>query len=216
MYRIITIEREYGCGGAAIAAELAKRLGWKLWDQKLTEEIAKEANVDPAIVSRHEERCDTTFHRLARVFWRGSFEHSVPGQVMGTFDADAMVSVMQRLLTKIAKDGNCIIVGRGAPYFLRQRGDVFHVFLYAPRAEKLRRVMQLGKTQSEAEELLDTIDRDRIAFVKRYFDADWPTRCLYHMMINTSVGDEPVVSTVLDTMHLLEKQRTPQYLQTCQ
>lgn len=39
--RIITIEREYGCGEAGIARELAARLGWKLWDQLLTQEIAR-------------------------------------------------------------------------------------------------------------------------------------------------------------------------------
>ena len=39
--RTITVEREYGSGGALIARRLAERLGWKLWDQELTAEIAK-------------------------------------------------------------------------------------------------------------------------------------------------------------------------------
>ena len=41
MIKIITIEREYGSGGGEIAQLLAKQLGWKLWDQVLTEEIAR-------------------------------------------------------------------------------------------------------------------------------------------------------------------------------
>jgi hypothetical protein len=53
--------------------------------------------------------------------------------------------------------------------------------------------------------LVDTVDRDRIEFVKHYFGADWPTRSLYHMMINTVVGDEIVISTILETMQRLEK-----------
>ena len=52
MFRLITIEREYGCGGAPIAAQLADHLGWKLWDHRLTEEIARLANVDPSAVRR--------------------------------------------------------------------------------------------------------------------------------------------------------------------
>jgi len=106
---------------------------------------------------------------------------------------------------KVAEAGNCVIVGRGAPYFLRQRADAFHVFLYAPHAEKLSRLLRLGKNRKDAEELLDTIDRDRMTFVKRYFGADWPTRCLYHMMINTAVGNESVISMILSTMHTLER-----------
>ena len=68
MFRLITIEREYGCGGGAIAAELAHRLGWKLWDRLLTEEIARLANVELSAVSRCEERMDSSFYRLAKSF----------------------------------------------------------------------------------------------------------------------------------------------------
>ena len=50
----------------------------------------------------------------------------------------------------------------------------------------------------------DTVDRERIAFVKHYFNADWPTRSLYHVMINTAVGNEAVIQTILNTMHLVD------------
>ena len=53
-----------------------------------------------------------------------------------------------------------------------------------------------------AKELL--VDLERIAFVKHYFGADWPTRSLYHVMINTAVGNESVIETILNTMHLIE------------
>jgi predicted double-glycine peptidase len=76
MFRLITIEREYGCGAACIAAQLADHLGWKLWDQLLTEEIARQANVDPSAVMRCDERMDSRFHRFAKTFWRGSYERS--------------------------------------------------------------------------------------------------------------------------------------------
>ena len=49
--------------------------------------------------------------------------------------------------------------------------------------------------------MVDTVDRERMAYVKHYFNADWPTRSLYHMMMNTAVGNEPVINTILDTMH---------------
>lgn len=207
MYRIITIEREFGCGAACIAAELSGRLDWKLWDRELTEEIAREAQVDRSVVERCEERCDTTFQRLARVFWRGSFEGAAPAGGIETFDTDRMVAIMQKVLQRAAAAGNSVFVGRGAPYLLRERSDAFHVFLYAPRAEKLRRLLGSGKDQREAEMMLESVDRDRIAFVKRYFGADWPTRSLYHMMINTAIGDENVISLVLNTMRTLEKGR---------
>jgi cytidylate kinase len=203
MFRLVTIEREYGCGAASIAAQLAKQLGWKLWDHLLTEEIARLAQVDPSAVMRCDERMDSRLHRLSKAFWRGSYERSSP---LGTqvFDTDRMVGMMQEIMNKLAREGNAVVVGRGAPYFLREHPTAFHVFLYAPRAEKIRRTIAEGYSEQEAEEMVDSVDRERIAYVKHYFNADWPTRSLYHMMINTAVGNEPVVKTILDTMHLVE------------
>lgn len=203
MFRLISLEREHGCGGASIAAQLADRLGWKLWDHLLTEEIARLANVTPSAVMRCDERMDSRLHRLSKVFWRGSYERNSPiaSQV---FDTDRMMHMMQDIMDRIGREGNAIVVGRGAPYFLRENPDAFHVFLYAPRAEKIRRVIADGLSEQEAEERVDSIDRERIAYVKHYFGADWPTRSLYHMMMNTAVGNDAVVETILSTMHRLE------------
>jgi len=204
MFRLVTIEREYGCGGATIAAQLADRLGWKLWDHLLTEEIARLANVECAAVMRCDERMDSRLHRLAKSFWRGSYERNSAAIGSQVFDTDCMMSMMQETMNKIAREGNAVVVGRGAPYLLRESPNAFHVFLYAPRSEKIRRVMVEGHSREDAEEQVDSVDRERIAYVKHYFNADWPTRSLYHVMLNTAVGNEPVVQTILDTMRLVE------------
>jgi cytidylate kinase len=203
MFRVITIEREFGCGAPHIASQLAQTLGWKLWDHLLTEEIARIANVDPSAVKRCDERMDSRLHRLAKTFWRGSYERSA---ALGTqiFDTDRMMSMMQEIMNHVAREGNAVIVGRGGPYFLREHAEAYHVFLYAPRSEKIRRTMAEGHSQHEAEEMVDSIDRERAAYIKHYFNADWPTRSLYHLMVNTAVGNAPVIQTILDTMHLVE------------
>jgi cytidylate kinase len=209
VFRIVTVEREFGCGAPAIAADLARSLGWKLWDQELTQEIAKVANVDCSEVERHEEKVDSRLYRIARVFWRGSYERATPLSEAQAFDADCMLRMMQEIMERIAQEGNAVIVGRGAPYLLRERSDSFHVFMYAPRPEKIRRVMAGGKSAKEAEELVDSIDRERMAYVKHYFDAEWPNRTLYHLMINTAIGNQNVLDCMLRTMRLLNEHVPP-------
>ena len=208
MFRILTLEREFGSGAAAIAAELADRLGWKLWDQNLTSIIATRANVSPDKVALCDERMDSRVYRLAKVFWRGSYERSLPLADSHAFDTDRMVRMMEQIMHEIAEEGNAVIVGRGAPYFLRNRADAFHVFAYAPHDEKIRRLLEIGKSREEAEELVQNVDKDRIAYIKYYFNADWPTRALYHLMINTAMGDENVIHSILETMHRLERQES--------
>lgn len=201
MFRVITIEREYGSGAAAIAARLSQHLGWKLWDHLLTEEIARIAKVAPAAVKRCDERMDSPLHRLAKAFWRGSYERNSAALGSQIFDTDRMMSMMQDIMNHVAREGNAVVVGRGGPYFLRENADAFHVFLYAPRAEKIRRTIAEGHSEGEAEDLVDSVDRERAAYIKHYFNADWPTRSLYHMMLNTAVGNDAVIETILSTMH---------------
>ena len=203
MIRIITIEREYGAGGSGIARKLAERLNWKLWDQDLTSEIARMARCDRQSVERLEERIDPLFYRLMKVFMRGSYERSLPVTGLEHLDADSMVVFMQRVIEGAATAGNCVIVGRGSPYLLRAHQDAFHVFIYAPLEEKIRRVRELGKTEAEAVELVNTIDHERATFVKKYFGKEFPTRHYYHLMLNSVVGDEVVIQTILDAVGTL-------------
>lgn len=209
MIRTITVEREYGAGGGVIAKKLADRLGWKLWDQALTSEIARVANVDQSVVERMDERCDSLFYRLMKVFMRGSMEQSLAVRGMDHFDADSMVEFMRRVISGAASEGNSVIVGRGAPFLLRGRPDTFHVFVYAPIEEKIRRLRQAGKTEDEAIDEIARVDRQRVIFVRKYFGMEWPTRELYHMMINSTVGDDVVIDTILNGIHSIEAQKIP-------
>lgn len=204
MFRIIAVEREFGSGGGGIACELSRRLGWKLWDQQLTCEIARRAQVTESAVALCDERVDGRLYRLAKAFWRGSYERGMAIDNSRAFDTDHMMAMVEEIMRNIAQEGKAVVVGRGGPFFLRDREDTFRVFTYAPRDEKIRRLGALGKAREEAEDLVDNVDRERVAYIKHYFNADWPVRALYHMMINTVVGDEKVIDAILSSMQTLE------------
>ena len=209
--RTITVEREYGSGGALIARRLAEHLGWKLWDEELTAEIARIAKVDHKAARLCDERMDPLIYRLFRVFARGSYERALPVEgVSSRFDADQMVAMLQDVIEDVASRGNCVIVGRGAPYILRNHADAFHVFIYAPRDEKIRRIKTLGKTEKEAAQLVAEVDAERASFIRHYFGAEWPCRALYNAMINSKFGDEYVIQMILQHVDALEKLHSPQ------
>jgi cytidylate kinase len=206
MIRVLTIEREYGSGGADIARKLAERLGWKLWDQLMTDEIARQMDCESRAVEQHEERRNPLYYRLFKAFMRGSFEGSLNAPRLKIVDAECIREVAERVVRAAAKEGNSVIVGRGSAYYLRDHPDAFHVFVYAPFEEKVNRLRAMGKTEEEAIELAETVDRDRAAFIKQYFDVDWPTRHFFHLMVNSTIGDEAVVQTILNAVALFEKQ----------
>jgi len=204
MIRVVTVEREYGSGGGEIAARLAGQLGWKLWDQVLTEEIARLAKCPKAIVEGREEKTDPLYYRLFKSFLRGSYEGSLNAHKLNLVDSESILKITEKVVEHAAGKGNCVIVGRGSQHFLANRQDALRVFLYAPRENKVRRLISRGKEEKEAEELVDTVDRERADFIQKYFHAEWPNRSLYHAMINTAPGDEAVVQAILSFMKIVD------------
>jgi cytidylate kinase len=206
MINIVTIEREYGSGGGEIAQRLANQLGWKLWDQLLTEEIARLANCPKAVVEVREERTDPMYYRLFKSFLRGSYEGSLNAHKLNLVDSESILKFTERVVQHAATTGNSVIVGRGSQHFLRNRPDTLRVFLYAPREDKVRRLLTRGKSAKEAEQLVDTVDRERVDFIQKYFHVEWPDRAVYHTLINTAIGDAAVVHIILDFMKTIEAQ----------
>jgi len=200
MKQILLIDREFGAGGSTIGEALAKRLGWKLFDEALSQEVARLARIPVQVCKRREERTDPLLQRLTNLIWRGSLVPHLPSPDLAVLDTDRLVSLVQRVVEGAAKECPCVIVGRGAPYFLRDRPNRFSVFLYASRDLRFRRVFKRVGDRKEAARLVDTMDEERRKFVKRYFGHEWPDRQLFHAMLNTGVGDDITVETIL---HLL-------------
>ena len=207
MIKVLTIEREYGSGANVIAQHVAERLGWKLWDQALTDEVARYLECDRRQVERREERRDPFHYRLLKSFLHGSFEGSMNTPEIKIADAEGIRRVTERLVRKAAAEGSAVIVGRGAAHYLHDEPDAFHVFIYAPFEEKVRRVESEGKSESEAMNLVENVDRDRTAFIKQHFAIDWPCRPFFHLMVNSTVGVDAAVETIVNGMAAMGKRR---------
>jgi cytidylate kinase len=197
---VVTLEREYGSGGSVIAAKLAARLGWKLWDQRLTEEIARRLGCECRAVEEREEKRDPAYYRLLKAFMKGSFEGSLNAPRLNLVDTECVRNVVQKLLPEIVRAGHSVIVGRGSAYYLSGRPEVFHVFVYAPFEERVKRLQSTGKSEQQANDLAETVDRGRALFIKQYFNVEWPARGRFHLMVNSAMGDDVAVATLLDAM----------------
>ena len=208
MIRIITIEREYGSGGAEIAKRVAARLGWKLYDQLLTNEIARLMDCDCRVVEEHEEKRDPLYYRLFKSFMRGSYEGSLNAPRLKMADTDCIREVAERVVKDVAERGQCVIVGRGSAYYLQGRTDAFHAFVYAPLGEKVQRLRGTGKSEREAFQQAETVDLDRAAFIKQYFGVEWPDRHRFHIMINSTMGEDAAVDLILEGIAMFEKPQT--------
>jgi len=151
MVHAITIEREFGCGASEIASLVASRLGWNLWDERLTQEIARLTESTPQAVEQREWRTDPIVYRVFKDFLRGAFEGGLPPtNRLHMLDARRIAAVSEIAVKAALSSGPSVIVGQGSQFFLRDRKDAFHVFFYASRDYKIRRQISRGETQDRA------------------------------------------------------------------
>jgi hypothetical protein len=120
MVHAITIERELGCGGSEIAGLVASRLGWNLWGEGLTQEIARLTESTREAVEQREWRTDSLVYRLFQDFLRGGFEGGLPpSSRLHLLDARHIASVSERAVKTAFSGSPSVIVGRGSQYVLR-------------------------------------------------------------------------------------------------
>jgi hypothetical protein len=206
MIQAITIEREFGCGASEIASLVASRLGWSLWDERLTQEIARLTESTPQVVEQREWRTDPVVYRIFKNFLRGGFEGGLPPTSrLHLLDARRIAAVSETAVKTALSSGPSVIVGRGSQFFLRNRKDVFHVFLYASRDYKIRKLISKGETQDKAIEQVDTTDKARAAFVRDYLGLKWPEPHLYHAMFNTGMGESCTATMLVECVQQFER-----------
>jgi cytidylate kinase len=199
-YRAVTIGREYGSGGAEIAAIVAAGLGWKLVDQALLHEISKRAGVPEADAVALDENVDPWLHRIMRPVWgRGADGISMAAPVE-LFDADAAATLACCAIEEACRAGNCVIVGRGAQCVLRAVPGVLHVFVYASLADRARRVRASVPPGTDVFSLLRSMDDLRLEYVRRHFRENRLDPHLYDLMINSHGTAQPAAALILSAV----------------
>jgi cytidylate kinase-like protein len=105
-----------------------------------------------------------------------------------------------RVIRESAQFGHCVIVGRGAQCLLQGRKDVFHVSIFAEMDERVRNLRgplrRHVPPRADPRAMAEESDNRRAEYVRRYFGKDWKDYRL-HLVINSAVGFEAAVTTIL-------------------
>lgn len=193
--KVITVEREYGSRGGEFAHDLAERLGWKLLDAELVAGAARMAGVAPELAAQYDERLDPWYYRYGKAFWHDS-GYALPG--IGedmVFDSERMLSLIRQEIMDASREGNCVLVGRGAACALACQPGCFHVFVYATAKAKRDWFARAFPGQAQqADQVLAAFDKRRAAVIRKFYQQDWCARGLYHMLLNSAMGMDAMIA----------------------
>ena len=203
-YRTLVISRQYGSGGARIAAMIAERLGWRLLDGQIIEQVARAMRTDCAAVQPLDEHVSSWLHRLNRDGLKSAALMSgVPCGDEDFLDADVVAQFTRSAIEEAAAAGDCVIVGRGAQCALDGRADVFRVFVYAPLEQRLKNVRaRTGNAISEKQ--LCEVDAERVRYISSYFGKQRHDLDLYDLLISTKNGEEAAALAIMQAMGCLK------------
>ncbi|MDP3774268.1 MAG: cytidylate kinase-like family protein [Gemmatimonadales bacterium] len=186
---VVTITRQYGAGGSAVAGLVANALGWTLIDNQFVGEVAKRAGLPVETVAAREERAPSLMERLVRALATASPETFVPAAATGDEpDEEAMVRTAERVIAEAAAHGRAVMVGRGAQAVLARSSaqDALHAYIVAPRDARIREVMaRVGLTEQDASRTLDQTDAARDRYVERHYGLPRQDPARYHLVLNT-------------------------------
>jgi Cytidylate kinase-like family len=203
--KVITVEREYGSRGGEFAHALADRLGWKLLDSELVAAAAKSAGVSPELAAKFDERLDPWYYRYGKVFWHDSAYPMTGLSDEHVFDSERMLGLIKKEIDRAARQGNCVLVGRGAACALACVPGCFHLFVYATTKAKRHWFVDAFPEQAQqADQMLAAFDKRRAAVIRKMYQQDWCARGLYHMLLNSAMGIETMIEAALGAAGLKE------------
>jgi hypothetical protein len=193
---VITVEREYGSHGAEFAHDLAAHLGWRLYDSELITGAARKAGVDPKLAAKFDERLDPWYYRYGKIFWQEPMYVTSTGEEH-TLDSERMLELIKQQIHDAAKDGYCVLVGRGSACALAGKPGCFHIFVYATASAKKEWFARAFPQRAQhAEQDLAAFDRRRASVIRKFYQQEWCTRGLYHMLLNSCIGTEAMIAAV--------------------
>lgn len=197
-YRVLTVNREFGSGGGRIAQTIAKRLGWKLLDRDIIDAIAYSAHVDESVVRHYDEHVDSWLRRINQQAMRSAaLAAGLTLSENSVIDAEQMVKITQKILERAWSEGNSVIVGRGSQCVLQHKPDVFHVFVYAPLKERIKRLKARLEKGANIEQRIRSVDGERAKYLQEYFGKSWCNPHLYDLMVS-SREDEDETARVIE------------------
>jgi cytidylate kinase len=208
---IVTVSREYGAAGLAVADGVAHALGYELLLDDLPKTVAARLGTSPAEVAERAAADESLAERILGRLGAGTAEVislSEP-RLPGDFD-ESVRREIERTIRDRAVAGNVVILGRNAAALLGPRPDLVRVFLTGEREWRLSRIMEsFGNTRAEALADLERIDAARRKTAKERYKAAWGDARFYDILLDASrFGVDGTIELVVAAVRVAERART--------
>ena len=193
---IITIGRQFGSGGRGVAKILSEKYGIPLYDKELINRVSRETGICNEVFSTCDE-CTNNYPNSSLLGgWSLSTLFSTTNRDM--LSGDSLFAMQSETIRRIASEGPCVIVGRRADQILKDRENLFRVFITAPLNARVQHVMEReGLSEQESREKILRVDKERARYYDAFALAKWGGADNYDLCVDTTkVGMQRTVDMI--------------------
>ncbi len=190
--RVVTVSRQVGANGQAIAREVAARLGFRYLDREVIERAAKEAGVTPELVDSA-EHFPSLRDRMLRALGNSSgmmaFSWFAPAPVLAEslYTSERYRTLLEAVIREVAHEGQAVILGHGCQVILADRWDTLRVLVAG--SDRLRAIRLCERMESRdldsARREIERSDGERSAYFSRVYGVEWLSPKLYDLCLTT-------------------------------
>lgn len=185
---VITISRQYGSMGDALARLVCDELSLRYFDKQLMADVAHDVGLSSNEIVDFSESNYKVRSFLDRLLRRNEVVSETTDPHADQLDENLAITLVQATIQAAYRQGNLVIVGRGGQVLLRRKPDVLHVRVEAPLETRVQRVSEMREIPLEAaDQLVQERDRAAASYLHRFYGIDWYDPWLYHMVLNSGI-----------------------------
>ena len=190
---VITIGRQFGSGGKAVADSLGEKLGFPVYDNELITKAAQDSGFSAEFFAQSDEK--KRFFSLSAIFassWFSDTENYMSDK--------GLFKIQCETIRRIAEQGPAIIVGRCSDYVLRDRGNTLDIFLTSSLEKRAGRVAERQNISlEEALMIVENKDRSREEYYNYYTFGNWGMASNYDLCMDSSIlGIEGTADAIIE------------------
>lgn len=188
--KVITISRQFGSLGRYISRAVAEKMGYEYYDRDIIDKIAEEKGYDVSSLLNENTRMKKSIY--------GKMMYPLGNSNLSK--QEKLYDIEKLIIKELAKEKNCVIVGRCANYILKNSTScqTFNVFIYAPYTERYKfGINNFGLTIESLMDHLAEVDKARSIFYKRHTGESFESINYRDMLIDSSTSSIDNVSEMI-------------------
>jgi cytidylate kinase len=182
---IVAIGRELGSGGRDVGERVAAAMHAELLDNQIVDLVAAKIGAPASFVRARDENVEGFVDRLFRVI-TAAYPEAYGPEGLPDWSEERLVQLTASIIEEHARRESLVVIGRGAPVLLKDRRDVFRVFVAGSLDVRIARLTRrTGITHDDALREIKKSDQHRAAYMQTYYHADWRDPGNYDLVVNT-------------------------------